>query len=232
MAEHITPGQMQRMRLLALILPQAERHELERRYGPRARPALLSAIVGFFEFWLGFAVYWLGHPGIGGDFGLVLWHLNPVAWLGLLTMVTAILRVANYLANQDSFGEPLVWLFLRLWRGKQRAVHRRTVRDTFGPERPDRVIVDDDGVLVLLASRAKRDWDNYRTVRIEDEFFKIEAVEERRAGPYVAVAYLLREVPESEVLRGIVHTDAKLPAGAVLARQARACRAPIALAQP
>ena len=38
-------------------------------------------------------------------------------------------------------------------------------------------------------------------------------VEERRAGPYMAVAYVLSEVPESEVLRGIVHTDAKLPSG-------------------
>lgn len=214
MAERATRREMQKVRLLALILPQAERDELHRRYGPQARPALLSAIIGFFEFCLGMAVYWLGHPRIGGGFGLVLWHLNLLAWLGLLMMVTAIFRVANYFANQDSFGEPLVWLFLRLWQGKQNADARRTTRDTFGPERPDRVIVDEDGVLVLLASRAKPDWDDYRTVRIEDEFFKIEAVEERRAGAYMAVAYVLREVPESEVLRGIVHTDAKLPANA------------------
>ena len=123
-------------------------------------------------------------------------------------------RVANYFANNDSFGEPLVWLFLRFRQGKQQADNRRHVRDTFGPERADRVVVDDDGTMVLLTGREKPGWDEYRTVRIEDEFFKIEVVEERRDGPHMAVAYVLREVPESEVLRGIVHTDAKLPANA------------------
>ena len=219
MAEGFTPGELQKARLLALILPEQERHELARRYGSWGRPALLSAIVGFFEFLLGFVVFLLGNPGFGGPFGLALWILNPVAWLGQLIMVTGVLRVANYFANQDSFGEPLVWLFLRLRQRKQGADRRRTIRDTFGPERHDRVIVDDDGVLVLLASRAKPDWDDYRTVRIEDEFFKIEAVEERRAGRYMAVAYVLSEVPESEVLRGVVHTDAKLPPGYAAGRR-------------
>ena len=59
-------------------------------------------------------------------------------------------------------------------------------------------------------------------MRIEDEFFKIEAVEERRSGRYMAVAYVLSEVPDSEVLRGVVHTDAKLPAGALARHRARA----------
>ena len=103
-AERFTRGELQKVRLLALILPEQERHELGRRYGSWARPALLSAIVGFFEFLLGLAVYTLGHPGFGGAFGLVVWFLNPVAWLGLLIMVTGTLRVANCFANSDSLG--------------------------------------------------------------------------------------------------------------------------------
>lgn len=212
MVERITKRQEQKVRLLALVLPAAERRELERRYGSVARPALLSAILGFFEFWLGLAVYALGHPGYGGAFGWVAWHLMPLAWLGLLMMITALLRAVNYFANHDSLGEPLVWLFLRLWQFKRRADERRFVDETFGPVRPDRVAVDEDGTPVLLSSRAKPGWDEYNTVRIEDGFFKIEAIEERRDGEYTVVAYVLRELPEDEILRGVVHTDAALPA--------------------
>jgi len=207
-----TQSEIQKARLLALVMPAAERHELERRYA--VRPALLSAGLGVLELALGIALYAWAHPPYGGIVGWLLWHANPITWFAMLIITTGILRGVNYLANNDSFGEPLVWCFVRLWQGRRNAVEAKHVRQEFGPERRDRVVVDDDGALVLLASRAKRDWDEYRTVRIEDEFFKIEAVEERRAGRHMAVAYVLREVPESEVLRGIVHTDAKLPANA------------------
>ena len=36
-------------------------------------------------------------------------------------------------------------------------------------------------------------------------------MEERVDGPHAVFAYILQEVPESETLRGIVHTDAALP---------------------
>lgn len=205
----VTPAEIQKARLLALILPAAEREELRRKYG--VRPAALSGVIGIFEFLLGVVVYYLGSAPFGGALGWVLWHLNPVTWLGLLIMSTGIFRIANWLANNDSFGEPLVWLYLRLYQGKRAVARKRRIREEFGPDRPDRVILDADGGLVLLASREKPDWDEYRTVRIEDDFFKIESVEERRDGRYKLFAYVLEEVPESEVLRGIVHTDAKLP---------------------
>jgi hypothetical protein len=140
-----------------------------------------------------------------------VWHLNPVAWLGLLTMATAVMRWVNYFANNDSLGEPLVWLFLRSWQLRQAVVARASMLETFGPERPDRVVLDESGTLILLAGRAKPDWDDYRTVRIEDGFFKIEAIEERPDGRFRAVAYRLRELPEDAPLRGIVHTTARLP---------------------
>jgi hypothetical protein len=136
---------------------------------------------------------------------------DPVAWVGLLMMVTAVLRWANYLANRDSLGEPLVWLFLRLLQLMRGADARRRGRRDFGSERPDRIVVDPDGTVVLLAGRLKPDWDDFRTVRVESRFFKIRAVEERAKGDYRAVAYLLEELPESEVLRGIVHAEARLP---------------------
>jgi hypothetical protein len=136
----------------------------------------------------------------------------PTAWLGLSMMITALLREVNYFANHDSLGEPLVWLILRLRQIKERVDARRLVDRTLGPERPDRVILDDDGTPILLASRAKAGWDEYNTVRIEDSFFKIDAIEQRPDGEYAAVAYVLRELPEDEILRGVVHTDAALPA--------------------
>jgi len=206
----VTDREIQRARLLALVLPAAEREELERRYG--VRPAALSALVGVLEFWLGLVVYGLGFPGIGG--GIVawtLWHANPVTWLGLLIMWTGILRGASYLSNRDSFGEPLVWLFLRLAQGKGALSERRRIAAEFGEERPDRVVIDPDGGLVLLASRHKPEWDEYRTARLEDRFFKIAAVEKRTDGRFSVVAYRLEEVPESEPLRGIVHSPARLP---------------------
>jgi hypothetical protein len=206
----VTDGEIQKARLLALVLPAAEREELERRYG--VRPAALSALVGVLEFWLGLAVYGLGFPGIGGGIvAWMLWHANPITWLGLLIMWTGILRWASYLSNRDSFGEPLVWLFLRLAQGKRALSERRRIVAEFGEERPDRVVIDPDGGLVLLASRSKPEWDEYRTVRLEGRFFKIVAVEERPDGQLTAVAYRLEEVPESEPLRGIVHSPARLP---------------------
>ena len=209
MAKSVTAGEIQKARLLALILPEVERREIERRYG--VRPALLSAVVGFFEFWLGVAVFAFGHPGIGGGIGLILWFANPVAWLGLLIMVTALLRVASYLANHDSFGEPLVWLFLRLYQFNKGAADARHVREEYGPVRPDRIVRDDNDALVLLASREKPDWDEYATVRVEDGFFRIVGTEQRREGPYTAIAYMLEAQPESENFLGLVHTDARLP---------------------
>lgn len=208
-----TAAELRNARLLGLVLPEAERRELERRYGPAARPAGLSAIVGLLEVGLGVAVYAGAHPGFGGGFGWVVWHLSPLAWLGLLIMLTGMMRGASYVTHQDSLGEPLVWAGLRLWQLHRGIEDRRRIEREFGPPRPDRVVVDRSGELMLLASRPKADWDEYRTVRIEDEFFKIAGVEERRDGAYLAVAYRLQVVPESEPLRGIVHTDACLPTG-------------------
>ncbi len=211
MVERLDSRQMQRIRLLGLILPEAERHDLVRRYGVEARPALLSAVVGFFELVLGILVYIAAHPGFGGPLGLIAWYLNPVTWFGLLLVVTALFRWANYFANRDSLGEPLVWLFLRVAQLVRGTDERRRRRRDFGPERPDRIVVEGDGGLALLASRAKPGWDEYSTVRVEDSFFKITGVEERTRGGFRVVAYLLDELPESEVLRGIVHTEARLP---------------------
>jgi len=206
----VTHGEIHKARLLALVLPAAEREEIERRYG--VRPAALSALVGVLEFWLGLAVYGLGFPGIGGGIvAWMLWHANPITWLGLLIMGTGTLRGVNYLSNRDSFGEPLVWLFLRLAQRKRALSERRRTVAEFGEERPDRVVIDPGGGLLLLASRSKPEWDEYRTVRLEDRFFKIVAVEERPDGQLTAVAYRLEEVPESEPLRGIVHSPARLP---------------------
>ena len=211
MAHEVSPQEIQKARLLALILPAAEREEIYRKYG--VRPAALSGGIGILEVLLGFLVYALGSYGVGGGgLGWLLWHLNPVTWFGLLIVWTGIFRIATWLANNDSFGEPLVWLYLRLYQGKRAAQRELRVREDFGPDRADRVVLGAEGELVLLASREKPDWDEYRTVRIEDGFFKIEAVEERHDGRCKVFAYVLEEVPESEPLRGVVHTDARLPA--------------------
>ena len=209
MAKSVTSGDIQRARLLALILPAAERQQLERDYG--VRPAGLSALLAFFELCLGLAVYAFGHPGVGGAFGWILWHLNPVTWLGLLLIVTALLRAINYFANHDSFGEPLVWLFLRLHQLHERAADAKHVREEYGPVRPDRIVRDDSDALVLIASRAKPDWDKHATVRVEDGFYRIVGTELRREGPYTAIAYMLEAQPENENFLGLVHTDARLP---------------------
>ena len=209
MAKEVTDRELQKARLLALILPAAEREQLERDYG--VRPALLSAVVGFFELWLGVAIYGLGHPGLGGAFGWVLWHLNPITWLGLLTTATGLMRTINYFANRDSIGEPLVWLFLRLYQGYKSVTDAPRLRKKHGSPRPDRIVRDADGALVLIASREKPDWDEHATVRIEDEFYRIVDTEERRVGPYIAFAYMLEPQPESENFLGLVHTTARLP---------------------
>ncbi len=143
--------------------------------------------------------------------GIALWFSNPVAWLGLLMMVTALLRLVSYSANHDSFGEPMVWLFLRLYRFKKGAADAKRVLEQYGPVRPDRIVRDDSGALVLIASREKPDWDEHATVRVEAGFYRIVGTEQRREGPYTAIAYMLEAQPESENFLGLVHTDARLP---------------------
>ena len=204
----MTYAEIQSARLRALVLPAAEREEIERRTG--VRPALLSCLLGSLEIPLGIAVYALAHPGIPGIVGWLIWHANPLAWLGLVTLGTGLLRIVNYFVNHDSFGEPLVWLYVRARDLVRRRGEIRHTRERFGPAVGDRIVRDKAGKLVLLSSREKP-WDEDNIVRVQDEFFRITGRERRAGRPHDAFAYILEVQPETEPLTGVVHTDATLP---------------------
>jgi hypothetical protein len=203
--------------LLALILPKQEREEIERCHG--INPSFASLALGLLEVVGGIAASMsyggtqLGGHG-GGIVGWTAWHLSPVTWLIMLVLGTGLLRVSNYFVNQEPIGEPVLWVLLRMyhlyeWIARSRRLQVRARR--LGPERPDRAVVEAGSDLVILASREKEHWDDVVTVKVEERFYKIRAVEERPAGPWTNIAYLLEEQPEDEPIRFLVHTAAKPP---------------------
>ena len=211
MHRKVSKAELRKAELLAVILPAAERDELERRYG--VNPALRSLVLGVLEIILGMLLY-SGQATKFFGLGIVGWvvmHASPLTWLVLMVTFTGVARVTAYYVNHQPIGEPLVWIFLRLRQWRRGRERRRALVEKLGPERPDRAIFEEGSDLVILASRDKARWDEYATVKVEDSFYKIKHVEERPAGPWTDIAYLLEEHPEEEVIRGLVHTDARLP---------------------
>lgn len=140
--------------------------------------------------------------------------LGPLAFLftpqGLLleyVILTGVVRVAGLVASDRPTGDPLVTLVAWLRRLTGAEVRRRRRLRALGPRRPDRILRDGAGLLVL-SSEDKPDWDEHVTVEHEGLFYRLVRREDRPRARGIEVAYVLRRQESGELIRRLVRLDA------------------------
>lgn len=218
--------------LLAALLPAAEREALVRR---GAEPLLWSVLLGLAELFLGTsllisdAIAWFqplsdtvagqimemdpralaGRPEVG-HVGAVIWlswMLRPFTWLLASVGLVGMARLVAFGVSREVVGEPLVWAAVRITQAAGRTLSGSRDLLRFGPERPDRVIHEPGGDLVVLSCRPKPDWNERVTIEIDERFYRLRRVEERQDGTWWAYAHLLRESPDNEIIRALIRYD-------------------------
>lgn len=215
--------------LLAALLPAAERDALVRR---GAEPLVWSVLLGLVEFFAGGALlvsdaiaYFQpladeaaarivetdpkvlrANPAFGhvGAVIWLAWLTEPFTWLLASVAVTGVARLVAFGVSREVVGEPLVWLAVRIAQAAGRLLRGSRDKLRFGPERPDRVIREPGGGLVVLSYEPKPDWNERVTIEIDERFYRLRRVEERQDGTWWAYAYLLREAPDSEIIRALI----------------------------
>jgi hypothetical protein len=143
--------------------------------------------------------------------------LGPFAFVfspqGLLleyVIVTGIIRVAGLVAADRPTGDPLVTLLAWLRRLARGEVHRQRRLRALGPLRPDRILQQGAG-LVVLSSRDKPDWNERVTIEHRGAFYRLVRREDRPHGRWVDVAYELRRQEPGELIRTLVRLDDRSP---------------------
>jgi len=136
--------------------------------------------------------------------------LGPLAFLfsaqGLLleyVILTGVVRVAGLVASDRPTGDPLVTLLAWLRRSASGEIRRQRRLRALGPWRPDRIIPDGRG-LVVLSSRDKPDWDERVTIEHGDAFYRLVRQEDRPHGRWTDAAYVLRRREPGELIRSLV----------------------------
>ncbi|HWM94598.1 MAG TPA: hypothetical protein VN493_27840 [Thermoanaerobaculia bacterium] len=223
--------------LVAALLPAPERGGLARRFG--VDPAVPSALLGLAELFAGgalvfsdgmahfqrltsehaayllekvdpkdFEAGWFAYAN-SGPLTVLHWLVQPWTWLLISIPVVGVVRLVAYGVSQEASGEPIVWAGVRLsqFLGRKLGQSRDLLR--FGPERPDRVVPSPGGLTVL--SCRPKDWNPLVTIEIRERFYKLLWTEERQDGQWWVYAYVLGEMPESEVIRYLIRYEALTP---------------------
>ncbi len=218
--------------VLACLLPRSERRRLAFALDLDLRPANLE--LGIIEF-LGGAICgslaFLRHAESLShmETSTVAMQIEPNVALSTLilagpltffsfifTLVGAItfyvtlagfLRLVVQTVTSEVSGDPAVGLAVLGARGISRRTSAWRERRVYGPERPDRFLVEPGSDLVVLSSREKPGWNERVTIRVGDRFYRLAAVEEREDGPHRSRAYILRETEVREVVRGLIVLD-------------------------
>jgi hypothetical protein len=217
--------------LFAALLPNPERGDFTRRHG--GNPAGWSALLGLAELLVGgmvvfsnglnhfqrltgehaaylmekvnpkdFEAGWFAYAN-SGPLTVLHWLIQPWTWFLISIPAVGVVRLVTYAVNQEASGEPIVWAGVRLSQllGRRLGQSRDLLR--YGPERPDR-IVPSPGGLTILACRPKPDWNPLVTVEIREKFYRVLRKDERQDGQWWVYAYVMRETPESEVIRYLI----------------------------
>lgn len=235
--------------LLAALLPAPERDELIRRGAVPERwsllfglvevfagvPLLLSNALTSFQAIANDTVAYLVEQVRPEDFekvkGAVIssgpliwlaWALRPMTWLLASVCLTGVARLVTFGVSREAFGEPLVWLPLRLFQAFGRLRDNLLRRRRFGPLRPDRILLEPGSDLVVLSCRPKPDWNELVTIEVAGLFYRLHRVEERQDGRFWTYAHSLQEAPPHEVIRFLVRYDPPATAQRLLARRAGA----------
>lgn len=221
--------------LLAALLPDPERRDFTRRHG--GDPAGWSLFLGLAEFLAGgllmvsngvdffrrvaernaamfietvesatMSKKELTGYMLSGLANWLEWLAQPWTWLLFLIPATGLLRLVTYGLHHEACGEPLVWAGVRLWHWVGRGLGSSRDLLRFGPQRPDR-IVPSPGGLTVLACRPKPDWNPLVTIEIRERFYRLLRTEERQDGQWRAHAYVMGELPESEVIRYLIRYE-------------------------
>jgi len=139
--------------------------------------------------------------------------LGPLAFLvtlqGLLLeylIVTGVVRLAGLVASGRPTGDPIVTLVATLRRLAREELRRRRRLRTLGPWRPDRVLREGAG-LVVLSARDKPDWSARVTLEHEGGLYQLVRQEDRPHDRWTDVAYVLRPHRAGELIRRLVKLD-------------------------
>jgi hypothetical protein len=132
------------------------------------------------------------------------WLTEPFTWFLASVAVTGVARLVAFGVSRDVIGEPFVWLAVRIGQAAGRLLRGSRDKLRFGPERPDRVIREPGGDLVILSYEPKPDWNERVTIEVDERFYRLRRVEERLDGTWWAYAYLLREAPDNEIIRALI----------------------------
>jgi len=218
--------------IAAALLPSPHRDRIVRREGLNA--AGWSGFLGLLELGVGFGLYILGYlacvgavgaehqwillanwgPKLTGTdlmysgiFAFIGWHMRPEAWLWSFIALTGALRCVTFLAVKEPVAEPVV--ALAMWAGgtlTRRARERKRLME-LGPERPDSLIYEPEGLdcdLLVVSCRDKPSWNRRLTIEVRDRYYRLLDRQDRWKGTRRVACFLLREVPDEEVVRGFV----------------------------
>ena len=220
--------------LIAALLPAPERGDFARRNG--VDPSGWSGLVGLAELFVGGSVVvsnGLAHfqrlanenaallmevdPSKltaegryayvnSGPLLVLHWLAEPWTWVLISIPLVGIVRLVAYGVNREAVGEPVVWAGVRLSQLLRRRLERSRDLLRYGPERPDRIVASPGG-LTILSCRSKPDWNPLVTIEVHERFYRLLRKEERQAGQWWVYAYVLGEIPESEVIRYLIRYE-------------------------
>jgi hypothetical protein len=156
--------------------------------------------------------------------------LGPFAFLfsplGLLleyVILTGVIRVAALVASGRPTGDPLVTLVAWLRRLTGAEARRLRRLRALGPWRPDRILQDGRG-LVVLSARDKPDWNERVTIEHEGAFYRLVHREDRPHDRGIDVAYTLRRQEPGELIRSLTTLEATTEASPAAEPQTRTTR--------
>jgi hypothetical protein len=141
----------------------------------------------------------------GGAFAWLRWLTSPVTLLLLLATVTGAVRLMSFGLNGEAIGEPLVWVGWRAWRRfvvKPIEATQRAAR--YGPQRPDRVMPQPDGTLLVLSVTPHQEWNELTTIEVGDRFYRLVDSGELDDGGWTWHTHRLREEDPTAVIRSLV----------------------------
>jgi hypothetical protein len=144
----------------------------------------------------------------GGAFAWLRWLTSPVTMLLVLATVTGAVRLANFALNGEAIGEPLVWAGWRAWRRfvvKPIEATQRAVR--YGPQRPDRVVPQPDGTLLVLSATPHDEWNELTTIEVGERFYRLVDTGELDDAGWTWHSHRLREEDSTAVIRSLVRYE-------------------------
>jgi hypothetical protein len=148
------------------------------------------------------------YSGIFAWFG---WHMQPEAWLWTFIALTGLVRCVTFLAVKEPVAEPVVALAMwatRTMSGKAREKKRLM---ELGPERPDKLIYEPEGLgcdLLVVSCRDKPSWNRRVTIEVRDKYYRLLDRQDRWETTRRVACFLLQEVGDEEVARGFVSYQA------------------------